>query len=455
MPLLGRILRRSVCCLLGVVSGVCAAQTLNQFINQPRVWPTGGRVTSLLTGGFQNPAFGGADILYINAATGSGPTSSVLVGEELNEIQYSNQPRNMITFTGATNVAAALGNFNSIYTTDYAFAISGVSTNNLCVYYGTGARGTTGIGSYDGGNPPNAYPPKGGESGCMTLPTQTTNPSLANPTIFSYIAALPFTTSGLSQLLVEDSANNLLYVIANNGTTGSTLPGFTLIQTIHILLADGPGPIYSGYFDKNGNPYFVINGQTGHSATVYNGNSTGNFAQIANYNVSNFGGHIYSMLLQDMDVPADDIADMVVELDNGVIEIHKGNGDGTFATTREGGTASPNALMGNGGHLAAIDPNSLNILTTTPIGLSVLQNGGSGSLNYTLKGIYNIGPGRSSVARGFFGKASWTWPWTRPRASPSSRAMRTAASRPPLPTPRRPRRWARRSGNSGRAATST
>ena len=58
--------------------------------------------------------------------------------------------------------------------------------------------------------------------------------------------------------------------------------------------------------------------------------------------------------------------------------------------------------MGNGGHLAAIDPKTLNILTTTPIGLSVLTPQ-TGTLNYTLKGIYNIGPGRSSFALASFG----------------------------------------------------
>jgi hypothetical protein len=388
---------------LGVVSGVCAAQQLDQFINQPRVWPTGGRVTSLLTGSFQNPSPGGTDILYINAATGSGPTSSVLVGEELYEIQYSNQTRNMITFSGATNVAAALGDFDGDRYTDYAFAISGVSTNNLCVYYGTGAPGVSASGSYDGGN---VYPPTGGKSGCMTLPTQTTNPSLANPPIFSYIAAPPFTTNGLSQLLVEDSANNLLYVFSNSGTTGKNgkngkLPGFTPLQTIQIPPTDGPGPIYSGYFDKNGNPFFIINGQTGHSATVYTGDGSGVFTKLQTYS---FTKGVYSMLLQDMD--NDRIPDMVVEGKDGSIEIFEGDGYGNFTTPLGGTAAGLNALTGNGGHLAAIDPNSLNILTTTPIGLSVLQNDGSSSLNYTLKGIYNIGPGRSSVARGFFGESA-------------------------------------------------
>jgi hypothetical protein len=68
--------------------------------------------------------------------------------------------------------------------------------------------------------------------------------------------------------------------------------------------------------------------------------------------------------------------------------------------------------MGNGGHLAAIgklgNDTYNDILTTTPIGLSVLQGQGfiAGSLTYTLKGIYNIGPGRSSYALASFGSGN-------------------------------------------------
>jgi hypothetical protein len=47
MSRFSRILRRSVCCLLGVASGVCGAQ---QFKAQPEVESTGGRVTSILAG---------------------------------------------------------------------------------------------------------------------------------------------------------------------------------------------------------------------------------------------------------------------------------------------------------------------------------------------------------------------------------------------------------------------
>ena len=93
--------------------------------------------------------------------------------------------------------------------------------------------------------------------------------------------------------------------------------------------------------------------------------------------------------------------DMVAEGSNGAIEIFEGNGDGTFQPNSEGGTSAiPSALAGNGGQLAAIGKLGSDlyqdILTTTPIGLSVLV--GQGNLSYTLRGIYNIGPGRSAYA---------------------------------------------------------
>lgn len=103
--------------------------------------------------------------------------------------------------------------------------------------------------------------------------------------------------------------------------------------------------------------------------------------------------------MQDMDGATNSygpIQDMVVEGADGAISIHKGDGNGGFATPSIGGTGAGNSLTGDGGRLVAVDPNTLNILTATPIGLSVLQN--TGSLSYTLKNIYNIGPGRESFA---------------------------------------------------------
>ncbi len=386
-----------------MLSIACAGQA-QQFRGAPDVELTGGRVTSLLTGNLQYPTSGGADILYINASAlinnNRGiPTLTVVAGEDLNS--GSGNPEdlglNHISFTDVSNVVAALGKFAGTNNTDYAFALSPAvagGANTLCVYYGTGAIYNSQLPSYNGGS---VYPPTtGGTSGCMTFSTVGT----ATPN-FAYIAALPFMVGGLPQILVEDIANSELYIFSNSGATGYTLPGIRFLTNISLAATGGTGPIYTGSFDnkysnfdKNGNAFFIINGQAGHSATVYLGDGNGGFTAQPPLTFTN---SVYSMLEEDMD--NDGIPDMVVEGSKGAIEIFRGNGDGTFGTISIGGTsASPSALAGNGGQLAAIDPNSLNILTTTPIGLSVLQNGGSGSLNYTLKGIYNIGPGRSSYA---------------------------------------------------------
>jgi hypothetical protein len=405
MSLRSRFLRRSLFCLLGMLSGVCAAQLAgNQFIYQPKEWLTYGRVTSFVTGTLQYPPQNEPDILFINAPTGSGPNTSILVGELLQNPSLNNLQPNWIPFTDVSNVAAALGKFAGTPYTDYAFVLSPTAlggANTLCVYYGTGAtvaqiQSGTGYSSYSGGN---VYPPNAtkGDSGCMTFAAQGS--SLPN---FAYIAALPFKTGGRPQLLVEDKANNTLYIFSNNGETGSNgvLYGFTLASTLP--LANGAGPIYTGDFDNDGNTDFIINGQASHTATVYLGNGSGGFPTPATYPFT-----VNSMLLQDMNgatyTNGNPIQDMVVEGANGVIEIFPGKADGTFATASIGGTATGlNGLSGNGGHLAAtynIDGNGLiEILTTTPIGLSVLENNGGYSPNYTLKNIYNIGPGRSSFA---------------------------------------------------------
>jgi hypothetical protein len=312
-----------------------------------------------------------------------------------------------IFFTKVSNVVAALGDFNGDQITDFAFALSPLpgaapGGNYICVYYGTGANTNNnnfqhnGVSSYSGGK---AYPPTNGISGCKTFATQgNLTPN------FAYIAALPFATGGVPQLLVEDSANNYLYVFSNNKSTGNALPGFNPIYTIQIPPADGAGPIYTGSFDNktgnfdgNGHSFFIINGQHSHTATVYTGDGTGVFTAQPPLS---FNKGVYSMLLQDMS--GDGIPDMVVEGANGGITIYKGDGNGNFTTNIGGTAAGTNALTGNGGHLAAIsniDGNGLiEILTTTPIGLSVLENSGSYSPTYSLKNIYDIGPGHSSFA---------------------------------------------------------
>jgi hypothetical protein len=397
MSLSSRALRRSVLSLLWMLSAACIAQGKPQFV-QPEVELTGGRVASFLTGHFVASDL--TDILYINAYTTTATAYQVTVGELLDGQAFTNLDENRIAFQGTLNVAAALGDFNGDGIVDYAFALSPISNtgSDLCVYYGTGL----------GTAQPGSYYPLGTKSGCTTFPTK--GQALPN---FAYAAAAPFKSSSpLPQLVLEDSNNNFIYVLANNAATGNsgTLPGFTVASTIAIPAADGPGAIYTGDFNGDGNTDFIVNGQNALSASVYFGNGDGTF-QAPVYLLNHA---VHSMLLQDMD--GDGIADLVVEGDNGVIEIFHGNGTtaNTFAAISEGGTAAGlNGFSGNGGHLAAIGKlgadTNLDILTTTPIGLSVLEGQGEaqGVLTYKLKGIYNVGPGRSAFAlANFFGAAN-------------------------------------------------
>ncbi|MDP9049605.1 MAG: FG-GAP-like repeat-containing protein [Acidobacteriota bacterium] len=385
MSLSCRFLRRSVLCLLCMIPGVCAAQ-LQQFQSVPQVLPTGGRVTSFLTGSFQAGSTR-PDFLYVNAPVGSGSTSTVAAGVELigpvgQGFSAAGANGNQIQFTGVSNVVAALGDFNGDTITDFAFAFVPYAANSIeiCIYYGTGASEQSHVSS---------FAPFTGKSGCETIPSN--NP---NPPVVSYMVAFPLqTTDGVSQLVLEDSANNALYYVFQNGVTSNNNGVLTGYVTKVGLIAGGAGPMYVGDFDGDGQNDLIINGQSSKSASVYLA-ANGLFMPRFNYT---FDHNVHSMLVQDMD--GDGIADAVVEGDNGVIEIFKGTGksSGPFQTTSEGGTApGGNSLAGEGGHLAAIHPTTHDILVTTPIGLSLLQGGGT--LNYSLKNVYNIGPGRSSFA---------------------------------------------------------
>ncbi len=246
--------------------------------------------------------------------------------------------------------------------------------------------------SYDGG----AFFPPRGKSGCTTFTAVG-----GKTPVFSYMALLPaFGATPQPALLVEDSANALLYLEGVGAATGSggVLSGLPPLPAL-ATLADGAGPIYVGDFNGDGRTDFIINGQAGLAADVYLSSAAGLPLTLGRSLV----GQVHSMLLQDMD--GDNHADMVVESDNGVIQIFKGAADGTFVTGASIGGTAPglDGYSGNGGHLAAINPQTKDILVTTPIGLSVLQKQ-SGTLVYGLKGIYNIGPGRESYAlENFFG----------------------------------------------------
>ena len=189
MSLSSRTLRCSVLALSCLLPIVCAAQlSIPQFI-QPIVEYTGGQVTSFVPGNLQY-GLATQDILYVNAPTVSGSTSSVLVGELLSVNQgqgITNLGENQITFPNVSNAVAALADFNNDGRMDYAFALTRTATGgagpNLCVYYGSG-NGLNGD-AYDGPGPfPAQYPPDWRQERLPDLH----HPGQPAP-VFSYIAA--------------------------------------------------------------------------------------------------------------------------------------------------------------------------------------------------------------------------------------------------------------------------
>ncbi len=238
MTLSNRSLRRSILCLLGIVGvmvcAVCAApsgaqvitQSGDQFIGQlsPTFNGSGGSpVTSLLIGSLQGAPSPTVDLLYVDAPTtvlvNMIPTSEVIVGEKLNTQGsanggFSDLKLDDIAFAGASSVVAALPIIGGY--TNYAFAITGVPKNNLCLYYfnpqSTSNNNINSVPPYDGGI---NYPPDTGTpSECITL----TPPPGGKPPNFTAIAPFPFKTGSSPQLLVEDSANDVVYVVAVSPT---------------------------------------------------------------------------------------------------------------------------------------------------------------------------------------------------------------------------------------------
>jgi hypothetical protein len=401
-PLFRRPLRRSVFLALAILSGASAAypsaaQTkprgVPQFA-QPTIEATGGNVSSFFTGDFDNTGL--TDILYINQAVTSAGVTSVTVGQLLQKQSYGfvNLTGNQIAFQNTTNVAAAVADFDGDGILDYAFATSptAIGGAQLCIYYGT-AGGIVG----------NAY--STAKSGCMTFPIlPPVAPNAPKSPNLSNMAAIRFTTGGVPDLIAVDSVNRVLYTFINtgqknNGSSGS-LSTVSLKATYTLPGTLSGGPFYVADFNGDGKTDFILNtqdhsGGPGNTALVYLGNGDGTFQSPQTYN---FDHNVWSMLLHDMD--GDSHPDLVVEGDNGVIEIFHGNTNGTFNVVSEGGTGALNGLSGNGGHLiAAADVNRdgiLDLITATPAGVSVLF--GKSNLTYALSAIYNLGPGRSAFA---------------------------------------------------------
>jgi hypothetical protein len=262
-------------------------------------------------------------------------------GETARRVGFASLSGNQIAFAGVSKVVGALGDFDGDGLMDYAFALSpaGAGEGELCVYYGSGA-GAGGGSGFSGGN---VYPPTGGKSGCGVFPVLG-----SSAPEFASIAATAFKAGELPGLIVEDSANNTLYVLSITGAgVGGGLPGLAVLSTIAIPAADGAGPIYTGDFNGDGETDFIVNGQSGQSASVYLGDGDGTFQTPVRYT---FDHGVRLLRLADMD--GDGRADMMVVGEGRVVEVFHGNGDGSFATTSEGGVVLPGGVV-SGGLLAA------------------------------------------------------------------------------------------------------
>jgi Bacterial Ig-like domain (group 3) len=315
MPHSSRSLRRTALSLLWAASAACAAQSGLPPSAHSAPLPRHPADRTLLASLLSAESAASLPINPLLRITAKSPSSDPAPAHTA---VFTSSGENHIAFSGTSAVATAVADFDGDGFTDYAFALSPTvaGASNLCIYFGV----ANDVSLMSGGN---AYPPAAGKNECISLPA--VGPSLPNLT---YIAAAPLKTGELPGLLVEDSANNILYVIA--GTPTAALPVFSIRSTISIPASDGPGPIYFGDLNGDGNTDFIVNGQNGLSASVYLGNGDGTFLPRVRYT---FDHHVRSMQLQKMSSGGPE--DMVVEGDNGVLEVFSGNPDGSFATSSQ------------------------------------------------------------------------------------------------------------------------
>ena len=206
------------------------------------------------------------------------------------------------------------------------------------------------------------------------------------------LAVTGFPADERRAVLVEDIANSNLYEVFTNpdGSHGlypaAGTPGTLTNGANQMIVQDLNGDGVSDVIVQGANAIEVIKG-------VAIGEGEVAFSAPAFYPIQ-----ANSMLLYNVD--NDSFTDLVVEGANGGFNVYHGNGDGTFATTSEGGTAAQglDGTTGYGGTLigASSVGTKRNFYTANPAGFSVLL--GQGNITYALQGIYDLGPGRTSFA---------------------------------------------------------
>jgi len=210
----------------------------------------------------------------------------------------------------------------------------------------------------------------------------------ANVPVLRLASANLSSSNAYPALLIEDTANAELYeAVSQAGQATVVHAGIPLIAGATEMIAQ----------DINGDGITDVLIQGSHGIEVFLGQPAYGFEAPVTYPCT---GTTNSMLLYDVD--NDGIADLTVEGANGGYDVYHGAANGTFAAVSEGGTQAHDPATGYGGFLIGVttvgpaNATRRHFYTATPVGLSVLL--GQGNVTYVLKGIYNMGPGRTSYA---------------------------------------------------------
>lgn len=207
---------------------------------------------------------------------------------------------------------------------------------------------------------------------------------------FRYVMGAQLNDTGTLDLLVEDAANPSLITMTSDASG-------VLVRIVGTRLVGGVGPMATADLNGDGHTDLVIQSVVSGAVDVFLGSANGLLTPFGSFAGSSA---TRSMLLHDVD--GDGHPDLVLEGVDGRIEIFHGDADGSFSTRSEGGSGSPDATTGLGGHLVGVTDIARrhNFYTATPAGISVLFE--QSDLSLTLKGIYNAGPGRTSFAAADF-----------------------------------------------------